>query len=252
MVRASRTARAATALGGLLLLVLAGAACGLLAARALWLGFGLREQPLLLRLSEDLPVSAQIHDPFALDLRAPIHTEIPVAHSFEARVRGRYEVDVHLDTTVPVRFEVRHRAVVPVETVVDLTALANFHFRKVKEYRDVRVRAEIPVQLDVPIDLTIPVEKDLPLRYEGPMTIDVDQSIRLPIRHVFRAQVDLAESVTASVVSPMDLRFHAPSRPLSVIVESADLRASTETIGLQRTEVVPSVPTGSSRIFWTD
>ncbi len=217
-----------------LAVVVLGGLAGYLLFSYLVFGFTLSRQPGMVTLPEQFYASAKVTNRLDIIMHGEIFAEVPFKQDVELPLRGRYRSEVEIDAPVPVKFDVVYDGTIPVNSIADITARANFNFQDVKSYRNLEIQARLPMQMALPVKLTAPIDTTLRLQYKGPLIMGVNQTIRAPVDTTLSTVLRVNQQVSTPVSADMKLLVYAPKQPVGVEVTHADIRMRLRTLRLER------------------
>ena len=227
-----RIALAALAGGLALVAVVGGFAAGALVARVR-LGLVLSDQPASLRLTEPLRVRAEVTTPLRITLDGIISAVVPFRQRVALPLRGRYRTDFEVDTEFPIRFEVVYEGTLPIDTMAAIEAKTDFNYNDAKYLRNLAFAAKLPMKLEVPIVLRVPVDQPLRFRYRGPLVVELDQTVEVPIDTTIPAEIRVAKDFVTPVTSVVRLEVAPPEARIPITIDRADLRLPLATLRLE-------------------
>lgn len=182
------------------------------------------QQPMTIRFKQAIPGRTSAARLDRMAVRGRVRTEVPVRQAIEAPLRGRYLFRMDLDQAIPVRMTIRHMATLPIDTTAEIEASTNLLYGGAKQYRNVRFRAAIPLRFSVQVPLTIRVDTRARVRASGPMAVDVDHILRLPVADRLRTHLDLDADVKGALLGPMKVVLTPSPAPVGIVVTEAELR----------------------------
>lgn len=218
-----------------LLLVLVGGALGFLGYTRLVLGLTLNDQPVLLRLPEQLDARVRALNKVTVGLDGDVSARVPLRQSFAVPLRGTYEADVAFDADIPLRTVIHYQGMVPVDTVVALASDTGLVFNK-RWLPKFPVRTNVPLRFNFPVNLTVPLDTRIRLAYRGPVRFSFNQTLTVPIDTVLRTRFHLDRDAEAPVQADFTLRTYLPQTPVAAVIRHADLRLRPESLSFQRSE----------------
>lgn len=230
-----------------LVVILVGAAVGVLALRTLHLGVTLTAQPGWIRLPEKLRITAEATQPLDLVLDGIVAARVPFRQRLEVPFRGKYKADVSFKTRVPVEFTVEYNGVIPVDTMAEIEADASINFQNVKQYRDIHMKAQVPLKMDLPVKLVVPVKQEIDLAYDGPIVMEIDQPIEIPVDTAIDTSFRIDERVSTKVVAKFPLEMAFPEVETPIVINHADLKIALSSLRLGVTKD-PSRPVREQRV----
>jgi hypothetical protein len=202
----------------------------------LTLGIALKHQPGAVTLPPEFDATARVTNVLDIVMKGTIEARVPFKQTLELPLQGRYNTEVEIDTVVPVQFTVTYDGTIPVNTMADITARANFNFQDVKGFRQLDVKAKLPMKFNLPVRLTAPVNTGLRFAYRGPMVMGLDQMLRTDVDTMIDTRLAVNQKVTAPVTAEIPLRVRAPKEPLKAVITEADLAVRLDTLRLEKAQ----------------
>lgn len=222
-------------LGGLGAIV-AGAFIGYWIFMQLTFSISLKNQPMAITLPLDFDVTAHVEEELDILMNGVIHAQVPFQQSLTLPLKGRYRSDVLLDAKVPVKFDVQYDGVIPVDTEADIEIVTDFNYMGAKTLRNLNIKAKLPMQFSLPVQLTAPVDQTIDLRYEGPLVMNLDQTIRTEVDTIINTSLAVNQRVRAPVIAKILMKTNGPPRPIRAIVQEATIDGRVSGIGLSVAE----------------
>ncbi|HEY0975239.1 MAG TPA: hypothetical protein VGE57_12160 [Solimonas sp.] len=216
--------------------VVIGGLLGYWALMNLSLKLVLKNQPGMVTLPPEFDATASVTNVLDIIMKGTIKAKVPFKQTLDLPLQGRYNTEVELDTVVPVKFTVTYDGTIPVNTIADITARANFNFQDVKGFRQLDVKAKLPMKFNLPVRLVAPVDTGLRFAYHGPMMMGLDQTLRADVDTMIDTRLDVNQRVSAPVTADIPLRVRAPTHPLKAIITEADLAVRLDSLRLGVTE----------------
>ncbi len=196
------------------------------------LKLALKDQPGMVTLPPEFEATARVTNVLDLVMKGTIKAQVPFKQTLDLPLQGRYNTDVELDTVVPVKFTVSYDGTIPVNTIADITARANFNFQDVKGFRNLDIKAKLPMKFNLPVKLTAPVDTGLRFTYSGPMVMGLDQVIRADVDTLINTRLEVNQQVSAPVTAEIPLHVRAPTHPLKAIITDANLAVRLDSLRL--------------------
>lgn len=212
-----------------------GAGAGFALFGRLMLHLQLKDQPGAITLPPEFEATARVTNVLDIVMRGTIKARVPFRQRLDLPLEGRYRTEVELDTVVPVKFEVTYEGTIPVDTIADIEARANFNFQDVKGFRNMNIKAKLPMKMNLPVKLTAPVDTGLRFAYKGPMVMGLNQTLRADVDTLIDTSLKVDQRVSAPVTAEIPLRVFAPRHPIKALITQADLSLALGTLRLERT-----------------
>lgn len=202
------------------------------------LSFGLTvsNQPMAVTLPERFDITAQIAEELDILMSGVIHAQVPFQQELTLPLQGRYRSDITMNAQVPVQFDVVYDGIIPVDTVADIQIRTDFNYMGAKTLRNLDIRAKLPMQFGLPVKLTAPVDDVIDLRYEGPLIMNLDQTITTEVDTVINTQLNVHERVSAPVIARIPMRTIGPAQPLRTTIVHMPISGLVRYIGLSVTD----------------
>lgn len=213
-----------------------GAMAGFALFGRLVLHLQLKDQPGAITLPAEFDATAKVTNVLDIVMRGTITAKVPFRQQLDLPLEGRYRTEVSLDTVVPVKFDVTYEGTIPVDTIADIEARANFNFQDVKGFRNMDIKAKLPMKMNLPVKLTAPVDTGLRFAYTGPMVMGLNQTLRADVDTLIDTSLKVDQSVSAPVTADIPLRVFAPRHPIKAVITQADLALALGTLRLGRAE----------------
>lgn len=221
----------AVGLGGLGAIVV-GAFLGYWFFMHLTFSISLEDQPMAITLPEDFDVTASVEKELDILMNGVIHAQVPFKQELTLPLKGRYRSDVVLDAKVPVKFDVQYDGVIPVDTVADIEIVTDFNYMGAKTLRNLNIKAKLPMQFSLPVQLTAPVDQTIDLKYEGPLVMNLDQTITTEVDTVINTSLAVNQKVSAPVIAKILMKTNGPPRPIRAIIKESTIGGRVSGIGL--------------------
>lgn len=233
---------------GGLAVVAVGAFAGFWVFMRLSFGLTVSDQPMAVTLPERFDITAQIAEELDILMEGIITAQVPFQQELTLPLEGRYRSHVTMNADVPVQFDVTYDGIIPVDTVADIRIRTDFNYMGAKTLRNLDIRAKLPMQFSLPLQLTAPVDDRIELRYDGPLVMNLDQTITTEVDTVIDTQLDVSERVSAPVIAKIPMRTIGPAQPLRTTITRLPISGLVRDIGLSVTED-PDAPQRSDSIW---
>lgn len=234
--------------GGGLAVVAMGGFAGFWLFMRLSFGLTVSDQPMAVTLPERFDITAQIAEKLDILMSGVIHAQVPFRQELTLPLQGRYRSHVEMNADVPVQFDVVYDGIIPVDTVADIQIRTDFNYMGAKTLRNLDIRAKLPMQFGLPVRLTAPVDDRIELRYDGPLVMNLDQTITTEVDTVINTQLDVHERVSAPVIASIPMRTIGPAQPLRTTITRLPISGLVRDIGLSVTED-PEQPQRSESVW---
>lgn len=221
----------AVGIGGLGAIVV-GAFIGYWIFMHLTFSISLEDQPMAITLPQDFDVTANVEKELDILMDGIIHAQVPFKQELTLPLKGRYRSDVVLDAKVPVKFDVQYDGVIPVDTIADIEIVTDFNYMGAKTLRNLNIKAKLPMQFSLPVQLTAPVDQTIDLRYEGPLVMNLDQTITTEVDTVIDTSLAVNQEVSAPVIAKILMKTNGPPRPIRAIIQESTIGGRVSGIGL--------------------
>ena len=218
------------------LVIIAGAAAGYYLFTNLYLGLSLNKQPGSVYLPIEFDATASITNNMDIIMDGVIEAQVPFKQTLNLPLQGRYKADVEIDAPVPVKFDVVYDGTIPVDTIADITARANFNFQDVKTYRELEFQAKLPMKMALPVKLTAPVDTTIDFKYKGPLVMGLNQTIQADVDTTLDTRLAVNQTVSTPVNAAIPLHIYAPSKPINVFLSAPQLRLDISKLKLEVAE----------------
>lgn len=224
--------------GGILLVgaVIVGGFLGFWLYVNLWFGLTITDQPLAITLPETLKVDTEVTNVLDIVMQGDIRAEVPFDQELQVPLRGEYDIDIQLDTLVPVEFEVIYEGIIPVDTFADIEARTTLDFKTIKQYRNLPIKARLPLKFDLPVTLRVPVKDNLRFTYNGPIKAILNQNLKTRLKTTLKTVLPVNQTVSAPVTRRFGLNLHLPQEPVRAIINHSDLAVDLDTLKLEIAE----------------
>ena len=199
-------------------------------------GLSLSNQPLAVTLPEELKVTSEVTNILDIDMQGDIRTSVPFNKPVTVPFRGEYDIDIALDTLVPVEFNVVYEGVIPVDTYADIEARTTLDFKTIKQYRDLKIKARLPLKFDLPVKFNVPVKDNLRFTYNGPIKAVLNQNIETRVNTTLNTVLPVNQTVSAPVTRSFGLNLHLPQHPVRAIINESDINAAVDSVRLEIAE----------------
>jgi hypothetical protein len=221
--------------GGMSLIVVAavGGVIGYFIFLRLMLGLTLTDQPTAISLPPSLDVTAEVTNVVDIGLDGFIDARVPFNQQIFVPLRGRYDIDIKLDTQVPVAFEVIYEGVIPVDTTARIQARTNLNFQTIKQYRNLLIDAELPLKFDLPVKLRVPVNDTIRFKYEGPLPIVANQNLKTRLDTVLPTRLAVSQTTRTPISGRFGMRLNMPQKPIRAIINHAELDIDVSSLRLE-------------------
>lgn len=233
--------------GGLAVVAM-GAFAGFWLFMRLSFGLTISDQPMAVTLPERFDITAQIAEELDILMSGVIHAQVPFRQELTLPLQGRYRSHVEMNADVPVQFDVVYDGIIPVDTVADIQIRTDFNYMGAKTLRNLDIRAKLPMQFGLPVRLTAPVDDRIELRYDGPLVMNLDQTITTEVDTIIDTQLDVHERVSAPVIAKIPMRTIGPAQPLRTTITRLPISGLVRDIGLSVTED-PEQPQRSESVW---
>jgi hypothetical protein len=227
--------RLALGSGGLAVVAM-GAFAGFWVFMRLSFGLTVSDQPMAVTLPERFDITAQIAEELDILMEGIITAQVPFQQELTLPLKGRYRSHITMNADVPVQFDVVYDGIIPVDTVADIQIRTDFNYMGAKTLRNLDIRAKLPMQFRLPVQLTAPVDDRIKLRYDGPLVMNLDQTITTEVDTIIDTQLDVHERVSAPVIASIPMRTIGPAQPLRTTITRLPISGLVRDIGLSVTE----------------
>lgn len=218
--------------GGLGVIVI-GAFAGYWLFTNLWFSLGISEAPLSVYLPPEFEVNAKVTNVLDIVMDGEITAQVPFKQRLNLPLKGRYEADVEINAPVPVKFDVVYDGTIPVDTIADITARANFNFQDVKTYRELEFKAKLPMKMALPVQLTAPVDTVIDFKYKGPLIMGLDQTIQADVDTVLNTRMRVNQTMSTPVTADIPLTIYAPHEPVYGYLTAPALAMNLDSLRLE-------------------
>lgn len=224
-------------LGGTgLVVVVVGAAVGFWIFMRLGFELTVSDQPMAVTLPERFDISARIADELDILMSGVITAQVPFQQELTLPLKGRYRSQVSMRADVPVRFDVVYDGIIPVDTVADIRIRTDFDYMAAKTLRNLDIEAKLPMTFSLPVQLTAPVDDTIALNYEGPLVMNLDQTITTEVDTIINTRLDVHQRVSAPVIADIPMQTIGPAQPLRTRITRMTIGGLVRDIGLSVTE----------------
>jgi hypothetical protein len=193
----------------------------------------LENQDMKVMLPERLQVTADVSNIASIGLDGYISTTVPFSEDVVVPFVGEYDVDIEIDTQIPVNFEVIYEGVIPVDTMAAITAKTEIDFGNVKKLRTLEIQTEIPMQFDLPVSLLVPVNQSIRFYYKGPIVVYADEALNVHIETEFPVSLLVQQTINTPIRSAIRLDAAVPQELVNVTITDADLNLRVNTLKLE-------------------
>jgi hypothetical protein len=200
---------------------------------SLYLGIALKDQPGSIYLPVEFDAIANVTNNMDIIMDGIIEAQVPFKQTLNLPLKGRYTAEVEIDAPVPVKFDVVYDGTIPVDTIADITARADFNFQDVKTYRELELKAKLPMKMALPVQLTAPVDTIIDFKYKGPLIMGLDQTIQADVDTTLNTQLKVKQTVSTPVTAAIPLHVYAPHKPINVILNAPDLKVDIDSLRLE-------------------
>lgn len=193
----------------------------------------LENQDMKVMLPERLQVTADVSNIASIGLDGYINTTVPFSEDVVVPFVGEYDVDIEIDTQIPVNFEVIYEGVIPVDTMAAIMAKTEIDFGNVKKLRNLEIQTEIPMQFDLPVSLRVPVNQSIRFYYKGPIVVYADEELNVHIETEFPVSLLVQQTINTPIRSAIILDAEVPRELVNVTITEAELDLRVSTLRLE-------------------
>lgn len=179
---------------------------------------------------------ARIAEELDILMEGIITAQVRFQRELTLPLKGRYRSHVTVNADVPVRFDVTDDGIIPVDTVADIRLRTDVSYMGARTLRNLDIRAKLPMQFSLPVRLTAPVDDRMAFRYDGPLVMNLHQTITTTLDTVINTRLDVSERVSAPVIAEIPMRTIAPARPLRTTITRLPISGLVRDIGLSVTD----------------
>ena len=222
--------------GGLLVggagVIVVGAFVGYFLFTNLIIGLSLRDVRGTVHFPPEFKAVATVTNSLDIVMDGVIEAQVPFKQTLNLPLKGRYSADVEISSPVPVKFDVVYDGTIPVDTIADITARADFNFQDVKTMRELEFTAKLPMKMSLPVKLLAPVDTIIDFTYKGPLVMGLDQTIQADVDTTLITRLKVNQKMTAPVTADIPLTIYSPN-PVKVIISEADIKFNLDTLRLE-------------------
>lgn len=202
--------------GGLFLLVMLGTMLGFWIYMTLWLQISLEHQAGHVRLPKTFHARVVATDKFNVWVNGKVKVDVPVDQMVDIPLIGTYASHVNINTPIALNFKIHLQKTIPVNTFADLETTTALLFPKPV----LPIKLRVPLQINVPVDIIIPVHTTMQLAYQGPISINLNETIQVPIQTHLKSVVPLHHQMTISSLKNLELMVFASQKPVAIKINS--------------------------------
>lgn len=222
----------ATTGSGLVLTAVIGGMAGFVAYTSCALGFGLDSQPASLLFPETLRGTAAVSNNVGIHLQGDLAIHMPLKRRIALPLQGTYQASMALDTVIPLKLPIEFKGSIPVDTTIDLdttTELITQHHWYMPSFP---VKGSVPLTFSVPVSLRVPVDTHIRLVYDGPVTMQINQTITSPIDTTLNTTLALNKDIETPIRSTFAIKAYMPQDPVDVLITHSSLETQLKDVKL--------------------
>lgn len=145
-------------------------------------------------LPDRLPFRVTMPDGMTASVTNAVKIEVPLDERVSVPIRDTFSANARVDTDVPIRMTVRLDQTFPVKTTLDLDTRVQASI--FGAWMTIPIRGKVPIDVDVPVKADIPIDQRIPLKLETPVSVDLDETLAVPMQTTFTSQARLLSPLT--------------------------------------------------------
>lgn len=153
-----------------------------------------------IRLSDQLPTKISVGHHLQARAKGHLNTEIDVQQNLDLPLRGRYLAQLKFTVDVPVKVDIDYETVIHVSELMPVETTTDLIYKK-KFLPKFPLKLDVPVKLDVPFQLKRQYELPIKIVFDGPVYLELNDTVHAPIRHHFRPSFDLDDPINMHNIS---------------------------------------------------
>lgn len=199
----------------------------------------LKDQPASVIIPHPVNVSADVLNNLEIEINDAITTTVPINQTIRIpikdtlRVVAKFDNEIPIKMTVPVRDKITIDQVLDVDTVIKANLLGDTH--------DLPIRGKIPVKAVVPISLNIPVDQIVRVKFEAPAEVKIVEPLEVPLQADIAATIPIRSQMSVPVKSALQAAVTV-TQPADIVITDADLRLPLRTLKLGLNDGKPAEP----------
>ena len=154
-----------------------------------------KAQQASIQLSEQLPTKIAVGNYLQAHAKGRLDTQIDIQRDFTLPLQGRYLANLKFNVEVPVLVNIDYQTLIHVDEIMPVETTTDLIYQK-KYLPKFKLQLDVPIKLDLPFHLKRQYQLPIQIAFDGPVYLDLNESIRAPVKHQFRPVFDLDDPIT--------------------------------------------------------
>lgn len=153
-----------------------------------------------IQLPESLPVRIDVGNFLETQSIGELDTQIDLNRIVDIPLKGKYLANLKFVVEVPVTVDVDYETLIKIDQTMPLSATTALVFPQ-KYVPKLPLSLDIPIKLDVPFQLKRQYTVPIKIIFDGPVYLDLDEQLKLPVQHQFKPQLAVNDPMTMEKIS---------------------------------------------------
>lgn len=164
-----------------------------------------------IQLSKDLPTKISVGNYLETRVKGDVDTQINVDRTLNLPLHGKYLANLRFIATTPVNIDVDYQTKIKVSTLMPLETTTDLIYQK-KFLPKFPLKLNVPIQLDVPFHLKKSYQIPIQIEFNGPVILELNESIDLSIKHQFKPKLKLDDEISVQKIADFNATMYNTSR----------------------------------------
>lgn len=132
-----------------------------------------------------------------------LDTQIKLDRQLTLPLKGQYLANLQFDVETPVSVSVDYETVIQIDQVMPLNTTTDLIYQN-KLLPKFPLSLDIPIKLDVPFHLKKTYKIPIRILFNGPVTFDFNENVRIHVLHQFAPQLKINDPITMRKIANFD------------------------------------------------